>query len=112
MADLVSAPLQRRNPSGDEGGDEVLGLQFILLDEVLDVGDVPLKLSPRIIREVLLVELLDWNACSVIRQVNQINRRILVLHVELASEPFLDRSEPLHAEELGILPRFHLGSSN
>ena len=89
VADLVCAPLQRRKPSGDEGGDEVIGLQLALLDELQDVVVVPLQLSPRISWVILPVELLDWGTCLVIRQVDQIYPRVLILHVELASEPLL-----------------------
>ena len=112
VADLVDAHLERRDSLSYEGGDEVVGLQLVLLDEFKDVGIIPLDLSPRILQEVLLIVLLDRSTSSVVRQVVQVHCRISVLHVEPASEPFLDRSESLHVEELGILPRLHLSSSD
>ena len=74
VADLVCAPLQRRYPSGDEGGDEVVGLQIALLGELQDVVVVPLQLSPRICREVIPIMLLGRGTSSVIRQVDQVYR--------------------------------------
>ena len=96
VADLVCAPLQRRKPLGDEGGDEVVGLQLLLLGELKDVVVVGLELSPRIAGLVLPVGLLDRGPSSVVRQVDQVSYRNSVLHVEPALEPFLDRSESLH----------------
>ena len=55
MADLAHALLQGREPSGDEGEDEVIGPQFLRLGELIYVVDVGLELSPRITGVVLPV---------------------------------------------------------
>ena len=73
MTDLVGALLQGREPSGDEGEDEVVGPQLVVLHELADVVGVGLELPTRILRIILPVELLKRRPSSVVRKVEQID---------------------------------------
>ena len=73
MAYLVGPLLEQRDALSYEGRYEVISLQLAPLDELEDMGIVPLNLSSPVGRVVVPVVLLDRSTSSVVWQVDQVH---------------------------------------